>query len=73
MSEDKTNELVEHEAVTQAGGTFAERAGKKPPKIELGDNSTFVTRAKSSAKAVDGDDAEDKAVSSAQTKSRRKA
>ena len=47
---------VEAVAVTQMGSTFAERA---------------AARAKAEAKQVKADDAEDKAVSSASTKSRR--
>jgi hypothetical protein len=45
-------------AVTQQGSTFAERA---------------AAAKKASAKAVDEDSVEDKSVSSARTKSRRKA
>jgi hypothetical protein len=63
-------EPVEHSALSQMGGTFAERqaaaAGKKstPPKREQLENSTFATR----SKAVSGKSAENKSVSSASKK-----
>jgi len=52
----EAGEPVEAVAVSQLGSTFAERA---------------AARAKADAKAVKSDDAEDKSVTSAGTKSRR--
>lgn len=65
-------EPVEAQAVTQMGATFADRSGKKAPKAAQDANSTFADRAKaakkSSSKAVDSEDAENKAVKSADQK-----